>query len=115
MSAYERLGLRFDQGKKTVYEVLGMSRDEFMDVVNSMFDAIEECETITEAMEKLLKKYDGAKAIFAIYSLGVRNGAVKAIKRILAAATAEGFGMGIGIGEIALIMKSGERVKEMKL
>ena len=115
MSAYEKLGLEMDQGKKTVYEVLGMSKEEFADVVNSVFDAIDECETVTEAMERLLKKYDGAKAVFAIYSLGVRNGAVKAVKRILASAVAEGLGIGVGIGEIALIMKSGERVREMKL
>ena len=115
MGAYERLGLGFDQGKKTVYEVLGMSREEFVDVANSVLDTIEECETVTEAMEKLLKKYDGAKAVFAIYSLGVRNGAVKAIKRILAAATAEGLGVGMGISEIALVMRSGKHVKEVKL
>ena len=90
MGAYERLGIKMDESKETVNEVLGISKEEAIEIIKTVSDAIEESNSVTEVMKKLLKKYDGIEAIFAVYSLGVQIGARRAITNVLMAAAREG-------------------------
>jgi len=85
----EKLGIEMDESKETINEVMGISKKEAIEIMKAVDDAIERNDTVTKVMEDLLAEYDGAKAVLAIYSLGIRLGAKRAIERILIAAAKE--------------------------
>ena len=85
----EKLGIKMIHKKETINEVMGISKKEAIEIMKAVDDAIERNDTVTGAMRDLLAEYDGAKAVLAIYSLGIRLGAKRAIERILIAAAKE--------------------------
>ena len=89
MGALEKLGIKMIHKKETINEVMGISKKEAIEIMKAVDDAIERNDTVTKVMEDLLAEYDGAKAVLAIYSLGIRLGAKRAIERILIAAAKE--------------------------
>ena len=89
MGAYEKLGMKMDESKKTVNEVMGISEKEAIDIIKEVDYVMAKNDLVTKMMKELLEEYDGAKAVFAVYSLGVKIGAKRAIMNIIMAATKE--------------------------
>ena len=84
MGAYEKLGIKMDESKKTVHGVLGISEEKKAEIIESVRKAVKENETITGAIKELLMKYDGAEAVLAVLGLGLWIGAKEMIRKTLA-------------------------------
>ena len=84
MNALERLNIKISNDKKYVNEALGISDEKMQEIFEAVDDAYRRNEKISEMLQELLTKYDGAEAVFAVLSLGVKLGVRKTLERLSA-------------------------------
>ena len=81
MGAYEKLGVEINRRGESIAEGLGISEEEAKEITSFVVDAMLRSENPLEAIEKILKKYDGNKAVLATLCAGIQLGALSLVER----------------------------------
>jgi len=84
LGAYEKLGVKIGCGKEYLCEALGVSEKRMEEICDYVEEAFKKSETLSSVLKNILEKFDGAEAVLAIFSLGVKIGTRRTLEKMAA-------------------------------
>ena len=84
MNALEKLGIKINHNREYFNEALGISDKKANEIFKAVDEVYDKNNRLSMVVRDLLSRYDGAEAIFAIFTLGVKIGTRKTIEKLAA-------------------------------